>query len=135
MLRVLRGDTTGELMLAGTPPELPALGQLLRSGTGEMNLSKVADPSPYDRSLSQIKCRKSERKLVITFRGDDNSLGVQGSLEFLIFFAEIIEDWAEADPSDHLHVDYWADHDYLDRESQFLVIKVDSQLRVERCAE
>ncbi|MEU6226274.1 hypothetical protein [Streptomyces sp. NPDC047042] len=61
-MKVLRGDSTGELALSGTRSELLALGRELRSGRGEILLEKVHDPFPYSRSWSRITFRRARGK-------------------------------------------------------------------------
>lgn len=66
MVKVLRGDSTGELELSGTRSELLALGRELRSGQGEISLEKVFDPFPYSRSLSWMTFQLVSGKILIS---------------------------------------------------------------------
>jgi hypothetical protein len=125
MLKVLSNDSTEELELSGTPVELLALGQKLRSGEGESPLMQVSDPFPYSRSLLWIEIRRASGKIKIWCSGDGESLHVEGDLKSLSLFADNIEGFAlEADRSDHLHVDYYPEHDYLDEGSGSLVVAI-----------
>ncbi|MEV0907296.1 Imm32 family immunity protein [Streptomyces hokutonensis] len=127
MLKVLRGDSTGELELSGTRSELLALGRKLRSGEGETLLAKVPDPFPYSRSLLRIEVHQASGKIRISSSGDSESLNVEGRLESLSLLAENIEGFAlEADQGDHLHVDYFPEHEYLVEGSGSLVVAIDS---------
>ncbi|WP_133898433.1 hypothetical protein [Streptomyces sp. KS 21] len=127
MLKVLRGDSTGEMELSGPRSDLMALARELRSGQGEIRLEKVSDPSPYSRSLLRITYRQASGKITISSSGDSESLEIQGGLELLSLLAENIESFAlEADQDDHLHVDYFPEHDYLASGSGSLVVAIDS---------
>ncbi|MFD5817335.1 hypothetical protein [Streptomyces sp. NPDC127038] len=130
MLKVLRGDSTEELELSGSPSELLALGRKLRRGEGEAVLAKVSDPAPYGRSLARIDVRQASGKIRISSAGDSESLTVEGGLESLSLLAENIEGFAlEADQGDHLHVDHFPGHDYLAEGSGSLVVALDARSR------
>ncbi|MFD4524441.1 hypothetical protein ACFWP7_11095 [Streptomyces sp. NPDC058470] len=59
--------------------------------------------------------------------GDGEALVVEGGPQSLSLLAENIESFAlEADQSDHLHVDYFPQHDYLVEGSSSLVVAIDS---------
>ncbi|MFG2594561.1 hypothetical protein [Streptomyces sp. NPDC048462] len=127
MLKVLRGDSTGEMELSGPRSDLVALARELRSGQGEIRLEMVSNPSPYSRSLLRIKYRQASGKIKISSSGDSESLEIQGGLEPISLLAENIESFAlEADQDDHLHVDYFPEHDYLASGSESLVVAIDS---------
>ncbi|MEW2051769.1 hypothetical protein OHS71_01355 [Streptomyces sp. NBC_00377] len=124
-MKVLRGDSTGELELSGTRSELLALGRELRTGRGEFPLEKVSDPFPYSRSLSRMSVRRASGKIMISSSGDSESLDVQGGEEAFALLADNIEGFAsEADGDDHLHVDYYPDHDYLAEGSGSVVVAI-----------
>jgi hypothetical protein len=126
MLKVLRGDSTGEFEMSGTPSDLLALGRKLRSGEGEIFLEKVRDPFPYSRSLLRIEVHRASGKIIISSSGDGEYLDVEGRLESLSLLADNIEGFAwEADRGDHLHVDYFPEHDYLAEGSGSLVVAID----------
>ncbi|MFJ9379408.1 hypothetical protein [Streptomyces sp. NPDC101455] len=126
MMKVLRDDSTGELELSGSRSELLALGRKLRSGDGEILLAKASDPFPYSGSLLRIGVRQASGKVRISSSGDSGSLDVEGRLESLSLLAENIEGFAlEADQGDHLHVDYFPEHDYLAGGSGSLVVAID----------
>ncbi|MFJ6011517.1 hypothetical protein [Streptomyces sp. NPDC092952] len=126
-MKVLHSDSTGELELSGTRSELLALGQELRSGRGEILLAKVSNPFPYTGSLLRIKFQQASGKIEISSSGDSESLEIEGGLESFSLLAENIEGFAlEADQDDHLHVDYFPGHDYLEEDSGSLVIAIDS---------
>ncbi|GHH82967.1 hypothetical protein GCM10018793_43900 [Streptomyces sulfonofaciens] len=125
-MKVLRDDSTGELELSGTRSELMALGRKLRSGDGKTLLAKVPDPFPYSRSLLRIEIRQASGKVRISSSERGEALDVEGRLLFLSLLAENIEGFAlEADQSDHLHVDYFPEHDYLTGGSGSLVVAID----------
>ncbi|MFK4598258.1 Imm32 family immunity protein [Streptomyces pristinaespiralis] len=127
MLKVLREDSTRETELSGTRSELLALGQWLRSGQGEMSAATVANPYPYGRSLPRIGLRRADGKVRIAPSGDGESLEIQGGAQALALLADNVEGFAlEADQDDHLHVDYFPDHDYLADGSDSLVIGMDA---------
>ncbi|MFF3989186.1 hypothetical protein ACFY0B_31950 [Streptomyces sp. NPDC001797] len=128
-MKVLRGDSTGELELSGTRSELRSLGHQLRSGQGEILLEKVSDPFPYSRSLSRMTFRRGSGKITISSSGDSGSVDLQGGPESFALLAENIEGFAaEADPDDHLHVDYFPDHDYLAEGSGSVVVAIDGDV-------
>ncbi|WP_330290041.1 Imm32 family immunity protein [Streptomyces sp. NBC_00576] len=125
-VKVLRGDSTGELELSGTRSELLTLGRELRKGHGEIPLEKVSDPFPYNRSLSRMSVRRASGKVMISSSGDSESLDVRGGPEALALLADNIEGFAsEADADDHLHVDHYPDHDYLAEGSGSVVVSID----------
>ncbi|MEV6393259.1 hypothetical protein AB0M39_00455 [Streptomyces sp. NPDC051907] len=127
MLKVLRGDATGEMELSGTRSDLVALARELRIGEGEVLLERVSNPSPYSRSLSRIKYRQASGKIMISSSGDSESLEIQGGLELLSLLSENIEGFAlQASQDDHFHVDYFPGHDYLAKGSGSLVVAIDS---------
>lgn len=126
MLKVLRGDFTGELELSGTPSDLLTMSRKLRSGEGVALLAKVSDPFPYSRSLSRIEVRRASGKIRISSSGDSESLSVEGEIESLALLADNIEGFAlGAIQGDHLHVDYFPEHDYLAEGSGSLVVAFD----------
>ncbi|WP_435877932.1 Imm32 family immunity protein [Streptomyces kurssanovii] len=127
MLKVLREDATRETEISGTRSELLALGQLLRSGHGELPAATVPNPAPYGRSLSRIGLLRADGKARVALSEDGESLEIQGDAESLALFADNLEGFAlEADQDDHLHVEYFPEHDYLAEESQPLVFGMDS---------
>lgn len=127
ILKVLHSVSTGELELSGTRSELLTLGRNLRSGRGEILLAKVANPFPYTRSLSRIEFQQASRKIRLSSSGDGETLDVTGRLESFSLLAENIEGFAlESDQGDHLHVDYFPEHDYLAGGSGSLVVAIDS---------
>ncbi|WUV17759.1 hypothetical protein OG352_24475 [Streptomyces sp. NBC_01485] len=126
MVKVLRGDSTGELELSGTHSELLALGRELRSGQGEISLERVSDPFPYSRSLSWMTFQLVSGKILISSSGDSESLDIRGGPEALALLADNIEGFAsDADGDDHLHVDYFPEHDYLAEGSGSVVVAID----------
>ncbi|GLW19786.1 hypothetical protein Stsp01_65290 [Streptomyces sp. NBRC 13847] len=126
-MKVLRNDSTEELELSGSRSELLALSQTLRNGDGESLLTEVSDPFPYSRSLSRIEVRQTSGKVSISPSRDGDSLSVEGRLDSLCLLAENIEGFAfDAAQGDHLHVDYFPEHDYLARGSGSLVVAIDS---------
>ncbi|SEE82101.1 hypothetical protein SAMN05216533_3833 [Streptomyces sp. Ag109_O5-10] len=128
-MKVLRSDSTGELELSGTRSELQFLGRQLRSGQGETLLEEVSDPFPYGRSLSRMTFRPASGKVVISSSGGSGSMDLQGGPESFSLLAENIEGFAaEADQDDHLHVDYFPDHDYLAEGSESLVVAIDGDV-------
>ncbi|MEU4384424.1 hypothetical protein [Promicromonospora sp. NPDC023805] len=127
MLKALHSDSTGEFELSGTCSELLALGRKLGSGRGEILLAKVSDPFPYARYLSRIEFQQASGKIRMSSSKDGETLEVAGRLESLSLLAENIEGFAsEADQGDHLHVDYFPEHDYLAEGSGSLVVAIDS---------
>ncbi|MGW1157846.1 Imm32 family immunity protein [Streptomyces sp. NPDC002513] len=126
MLKVLREDSTGEMELSGTRSELLALGRELRSGRGEILIPKASNPFPYDRALSRIEFQQASGKVRISPSGDGEAMEIQGELDSLALLADNIEGFAlEADQGDHLHVDYFPEHDYLAEGSESLVVGID----------
>lgn len=112
--------------LSGTRSELLILVRDLRIGQGEIDMAKISDPSPYGRSLSRIEIRKASGNLRISSSGDGESLEVEGGLESLALLADNIDGFAlEADQDDHLHVDYFPEHDYLADGSESLVVCIE----------
>ncbi|MCT9005385.1 Imm32 family immunity protein [Streptomyces rhizosphaerihabitans] len=125
-MKVLRGDPTGELELSGTRSELLSLGRELRSGHGEISLEMVSNPFPYSRSLSWMRFHLVSGKILISSSGDNETLDIQGGPEALALLADNIEGFAsEADQGDHLHVDYFPEHDYLAEGSGSMVVVID----------
>ncbi|GAB1817976.1 Imm32 family immunity protein [Herbidospora sp. RD11066] len=126
MLQVLRADSTAELELSGTRPELRALAQSLRSGTGRCDLSENREPAPYSRSLSGLEFQEAPGDSIrLWARG--SSLRICGGRGALDLLSENIEEFATgADHSDHLHLDYFPGHAYLAPDSDPLVIAIRS---------
>ncbi|MGW2046667.1 Imm32 family immunity protein [Streptomyces sp. NPDC001858] len=127
MVKVLRGDSTGELELSGTRSELLALGRELRTGQGEISLEKVSDPFPYSRSLSWMRFQLASGKILISSSGDSESLDIRGGPEALALLADNIEGFAsdaDAAGGGHLHVDYVPGHDYLAEGSGSVVVAI-----------
>ncbi|CAM3243266.1 hypothetical protein STSO111631_09405 [Stackebrandtia soli] len=128
MLMILYGDLNGEMGLDGTVGSFVALGQLLRRGSGDMDLATADDPYPYVGSLSRITVRQSNRKIVMRVV-DGKDFEVCGNMDSLRQLARNIENFAaSAYGKDHLHVDYHPDHWYLEEESVSLVVRVDPAL-------
>jgi hypothetical protein len=125
MLKVLREDSTREIEISGTRSDLLALGRNLRSGQGAFRMSKVSNPFLYGRSLSRIEFRQSSGK-VKPYATKSDDLEVQGGLEALALLADNIESFTlDADQDDHLHVDYFPEHNYLAEGSESLVVGIE----------
>ncbi|CAM3243625.1 hypothetical protein STSO111631_09435 [Stackebrandtia soli] len=128
MLAIRYIDLDGELGLDGTFSSFVALGQLLRRGSGDMDLATADDPYPYVGSLSRIIVRQSNRKIVMRVV-DGKDFEACGNMDSLRQLARNVENFAaSAYGKDHLHVDYYPDHFYLDEESVSLVVRVDPAL-------
>ena len=128
MLAIRYIDLDGELGLDGTFSSFVALGQLIRRGSGDMDLATEPDPYPYHGNLSRITVCQSNRKIVMRVV-DGKDFEVCGNMDSLRLLAWDIEDFAaSAYGKDHLHVDYHPDHWYLEEESVSLVVRVDSAL-------
>jgi hypothetical protein len=120
-----RAVETGELKLSAERRELLALAGAAEAGSGYFSLAADADVTPYDVALSDLEIRPVDRptvrvavgeagkRLVIT--GDSSSLGV---------FAQNLRGLAETPiTGDHLHIEYYPEHFYLDSESLPLVVE------------
>lgn len=124
-MQVLRGDATRELELRGTVEELTELAGLLTSGSGSVALDHVAEPSPYDRSLSSITVVRTSGPVVITCAAGSDELYIRGGSPQLDLLAANVQGFAEnwdGDNMSHLHIDYFPGHDYLDESSEPLVL-------------
>jgi hypothetical protein len=124
MLSLVRSDVTGEMELRGSRAQLEALAVRLRGGgSGSVPLERVADPSPYDRSLSRVVIHEGTGRVDVSLMSDGQSLLIRGGGEFLEVLAANIEVFAQqAGRGEHLPVEYFPDHYYLAEEAQSLVV-------------
>lgn len=123
-LQVLRADSTAELELSGTRPELRALSRFLRAGRGRCGLHENREPSPYSRSLAELEFQETPDS-VIRIWVDGSSLKIFGGRAVLDLLADNIEDFASnADVPNHLHVEYFPGHPYLASDAESLVIAI-----------
>jgi hypothetical protein len=73
-----------------------------------------------------MRFRRASGKLVISSSEGSESLDIQGGPEAFSLLADNIEGFAsEADQDDHLHVDYFPEHDYLAEGSGSVVVAMD----------
>ncbi|MFJ9606036.1 hypothetical protein ACIRS1_06710 [Kitasatospora sp. NPDC101176] len=122
MLQVLYDGKCGETELSGTRPALLALGRQLRGAAGTCDLAESGNPSPYERSLSQIAFREDPEREGASIVTEGPVLWIRGGREALDLLAENIEDFAaEADATAHCHVEYQT-YDYIASDSDPLVI-------------
>ena len=122
-MQVLRSDVTRELELRGTAAELTHLAGLLISGSGSVDLDRVDDPSPYSRSLSRVDVVHAAGPMVVTCAAGSDVLDIRGDVSQLNLLAANIQGFAdEGDSTNHLHIDYFPDHDYLGESSEPLVV-------------
>ncbi|MEU6732606.1 hypothetical protein ABZ929_05285 [Streptomyces physcomitrii] len=122
-VQLLVQDGTGEMELAGVREELLALGRALAGPGGEVGLSRPADPAPYSSSLEAIRWEDAEGPVIVGVPDGAAYAEINGGRESRRILAANIEDFArEADPSEHLHLEYFPEHVYLAPESQMLIV-------------
>jgi hypothetical protein len=110
-----------ELELAGTADELRSLGGAIESGAGSFALQTNADVSPYDIALRHLKIETNSREgVAISVDQENNQIIISGPIERLMILGQNVSNAASS--GDHLHIEYFPDHFYLDRDSVPLVI-------------
>jgi hypothetical protein len=93
-------------------------------------LNRERNPSPYDRLLKEISIApKLNAKVYVGQMGE--RMVISGSLEYLSILAENIRHLAEHPISSsavpyHIHIEYYPDHFYLEKESTPLVASCSS---------
>jgi hypothetical protein len=88
-----------------------------------VQLADVADPSPYDRALTEITVKRHQgRPATINLSRDLRTLEIVGDEASLTLLAENLSDFgAQSRPGEHWHLEYFPDHFYLGSTSQPLV--------------
>lgn len=121
LITVRFGDR--EVEVEGTPIALRQLASLIRS-SAEVSIDLtpgLVDPSPYKGFVRSITVRPNENKVQIQ-RSDDQLL-LTGRLAAREVLAANVNDFADShyEPGDHLHIDFFPGHYYLEEGSLPLV--------------
>jgi hypothetical protein len=108
-----------EIALEGGPESVAALGHLLQQGTrAHIALECSEDTaSPYEGWLTDIALEPGSGMATIERSGK--------SLVFVGKFAELAQSFAfaAANPGNHLHIEPYEGHPFLDRDSMSMVIE------------
>ena len=119
----LCGDVSGLTRFADTLTDFGKLPAVIV-------LNRERNPSPYDRLLKEISIApKLNAKVYVGQMGE--RMVISGSLEYLSILAENIRHLAEHPISSsavpyHIHIEYYPDHFYLEKESTPLVASCSS---------
>src|SRR5687767_10252838 len=106
-MQLRRLDATREMELRGTAAELTGLAGLLASGHGSLEFDRVADPSPYGRSLARVNVIPASGPITMTCATGSDELDIRGGSPQLDLLAANVQGFADAgDAMSHLHIDY-----------------------------
>jgi hypothetical protein len=115
-----------ELELLGRPNELRAVANALsRLASGEsccFAAEQGAEPSPYDRLLTELEVRATEGLVRVSVAGE--KLLATGSPAALKVFASFFEFEDNTPGGYHVHHERYTDHDLIATDSRPLVIRV-----------
>jgi hypothetical protein len=118
--------STNEADVAGSPGSLSAIAEFLERGHGSITTRELSDPAPYEVSLTGIDIRRTESSKVSIGVADAGRLLITGELSPLgVLGANLRELAANGGPDEHLHVEYFPDHFYLDESSVPVVFRVE----------
>ena len=115
----------GETEIAGSRSGLKELVDFLEAGTGKIATDiPDEDASPYEMYLTGIEVRLvPDRRVTLSVDPARGVLDIAGSQAFLDVMASSIRGLSQSGRSDqHLHVDYFPDHFYLEPSEASLVI-------------
>ena len=123
---VIRATATA-LNLSGTAGELADISDALASlgigGHCRFAADLLADPTPYDRTLSAFEAVAKEGPVKLILLGE--TLRAEGAPEMLAKLASFF-DFSEADrPGAHTHHEYWDGNEYVAADSRPLVVSLD----------
>jgi hypothetical protein len=122
---IVYSRSTNEVDVSGNSGSLTALAEFLEQGDGRAATLDVQDPAPYEASGREIEVRRGKTAKVAVGVDDGGRLIVTGEPEPLGILAANIRDLAATGgPDEHLHVDYFPDHFYLDTSSMPAVFRV-----------
>jgi hypothetical protein len=121
--RVATNDT--EVLLSAGSADLVRLAAFVRSGQPRVIRLGVpdTDAAPYDRWLDSVDIRPGEGTLLIAI--EDSRLILAGNAACRDTLAYNLEFLASSEEqADHLHVEYYPGHPFLDEHSVPLVLEV-----------
>ncbi len=120
-----RAVETGELKLSAGRRELLALAGAAEAGSGYFSLAADADVAPYDVALSDLELESVDRPTVrVAVDGSGKRLLITGDASSLGVFAQNLRGLAGTPNTvDHLHIEYYPEHFYLDSESLPIVVE------------
>ena len=128
-----RYSKSGDLELQGSPDSIIQLADLLVSEHQEIDLStpNAIQSAPYDAFITAIHLKRQEGHVVI--QRTDTVLTICGSLENLALLADNLK-WLANQVTvtgcdNHLHIEYYPDHFYLNASSVPLVVSVETNLK------
>lgn len=115
--------------VSGDRTALHNLAQVLRRDespdTAEVWLETGFEAAPYDEFMSRLIVRHDSGRVRVMKESD--KVLIKGSPHHLRLFAENIEALADdAEVDQHLHIEYYPNHFYLDQSSEPLVVERDS---------
>jgi hypothetical protein len=118
-------EKTGEVKLAANGQELDDLADAIESGSGFLELNTALDVRPYDVALSKLSIAVSDRQTVrIAVDRDGRRLLISGAVQHLAVLAQNLRGLArEGRPGEHLHIEYFPGHFYLDQQSAPFVVE------------
>jgi hypothetical protein len=125
-LAILYSPKSGEFDVAATRQRLMQIAEKLDVGNGEVGAVDLPDASPFETCLLSLKTRRLPSGGAI-FRVDPGKreLSIEGGEDALRLLGDNLRDLAtDGDDGEHLHIEYFPDHSYLDESSLPAVVQV-----------
>ncbi len=115
---------TGEVELVARSDEFNGLASALRAGEGSIALETATDVSPYDTSLGVVVVSTAWRDdVLIEVDRDSSQLLISGSVGKMDILADNVAEMSEAALAEHLHIEHFPGHFYLNADSAPLVLR------------
>jgi hypothetical protein len=111
------GRVWTEVDIEGSGEALAVLGNCLAEDASELSTLAEFDPSPYDAVLTTIRVRaRPAGRVTFAVESDSRTLRISGAREFLDVLADNVLGFAREAHArgDHIHIEFFPDHYYLD---------------------
>lgn len=111
-----------ELSIEGTEGDFLQLTDLINNTRNETVETDRANPHPYQYSLNKISVKIKPNKMVnLEVTGDE--LIISGDIQYLSQFSDEIKSFAEnTNLGEHLHIEYYINHFFLNPNAIPLVV-------------
>jgi hypothetical protein len=125
-LVVRYSPSTQELAISASRAALAWVAGLVEAGAGEVAADGLADAAPYEVCLTRLRIRTVPAGgVVLSVSAEAREVLVEGEAEGLRVLGENLRALAaEADYGDHLHIEYFPEHFYLDESSVPAVVQL-----------
>lgn len=123
-MRLLYSSADNELEFSGNRAEFAYFSEIIEAGKGSLLLTDMTPHPAYAYVLRKITVEQAPQKKVSIEVDLPQSVAlIRGDPEWLEVLRDNVRDFgASADVDEHLHVEYFPDHYYLDEQSSALIL-------------